>query len=85
MTLEDFEKADAIFIAGQNPGTNHPRMMASLEAANRNGARIVSINPLSEPGLNRFRNPQHFKNPLRALADCFRPWSVPDRSPPPGL
>lgn len=71
VTLEDFEKADAIFIAGQNPGTNHPRMMASLEVAKRNGARIVSINPLSETGLNRFRNPQHFKNPLRALPAAF--------------
>lgn len=73
VTLEDFEKADAIFIAGQNPGTNHPRMMASLEAAKRKGARIVSINPLSEAGLNRFRNPQHFKNPLRALPTAFGP------------
>lgn len=73
VTLEDFEKADAIFIAGQNPGTNHPRMMASLEAAKRRGARIVAINPLSEAGLNRFRNPQHFKNPIRALPAAFGP------------
>lgn len=73
VTLEDFEKAEAIFIAGQNPGTNHPRMLASLEAARRRGARIVAINPLPEPGLNRFRNPQHFKNPLRALSTAFGP------------
>ncbi|HEX3869806.1 MAG TPA: molybdopterin-dependent oxidoreductase, partial [Pirellulales bacterium] len=57
--LSDFEHADAIFIIGQNPGTNHPRMLSSLEDAHRNGAKIVSINPLFETGLMRFKHPQH--------------------------
>jgi molybdopterin-dependent oxidoreductase alpha subunit len=58
VTLEDFEKADAIFIFGQNPGTNHPRMLGELRAAARRGARIVSFNPLRERGLERFADPQ---------------------------
>src|SRR3954453_11661673 len=64
--LEDFDYADAIFIIGQNPGTNHPRMLTSLERAKENGAKIVSINPLPEVGNFRFKNPQDLKNPLRA-------------------
>jgi molybdopterin-dependent oxidoreductase alpha subunit len=62
--LEDFDFADAIFVIGQNPGTNHPRMLTALERAARNGAKIVSINPLRETGMIEFQNPQ---NPL-ALA-----------------
>ncbi|NNF66505.1 MAG: FdhF/YdeP family oxidoreductase, partial [Gammaproteobacteria bacterium] len=58
VTLEDFEHADAIFIAGQNPGSNHPRMLATLQQASRRGAHIVSINPLDETGLQHFKNPQ---------------------------
>jgi molybdopterin-dependent oxidoreductase alpha subunit len=58
VTLEDFEHADAIFIFGQNPGTNHPRMLGELRAASKRGARIVSFNPLRERGLERFANPQ---------------------------
>jgi molybdopterin-dependent oxidoreductase alpha subunit len=65
--LEDFERADAIFVIGQNPGTNHPRMLAALEAAKRRGATIVSVNPLPEVGVERFKNPQDFLNPLKAL------------------
>ena len=56
--LDDFEKADAIFIIGQNPGTNHPRMMTVLQAARRRGAEIVVINPLRERALVSFVNPQ---------------------------
>lgn len=59
VTLEDFEEADAIFIFGQNPGTNHPRMLTELEKASRRGARIVSFNPLREAGLLNFTHPQH--------------------------
>jgi molybdopterin-dependent oxidoreductase alpha subunit len=66
VTLHDFEKAEAIFILGQNPGTNHPRMLTALQAAKRNGCRIVSINPMPEIGTERFVNPQDLKNPLRA-------------------
>ncbi|NCV71384.1 MAG: CbbBc protein, partial [Betaproteobacteria bacterium] len=59
VSLEDFGKADAIFIFGQNPGTNHPRMLTELEKASRRGARIVSFNPLREAGLLNFTHPQH--------------------------
>ncbi|MBF6023788.1 FdhF/YdeP family oxidoreductase [Lysobacter niastensis] len=58
VTLEDFELAEAIFIFGQNPGTNHPRMLAELRDASRRGCRIVAFNPLRERGLERFANPQ---------------------------
>lgn len=57
-TLEDFENADAIFIFGQNPGTNSPRMMSELHAAARRGASIISFNPLREKALVRFASPQ---------------------------
>ena len=56
--LDDFEKADAIFVIGQNPGTNHPRMLSALQAARRRGAEIVAINPLRERGLESFIHPQ---------------------------
>jgi molybdopterin-dependent oxidoreductase alpha subunit len=56
--LEDFDVADAIFVVGQNPGTNHPRMLTTLEAAAKRGAMIVSVNPLAEPGTLRFAHPQ---------------------------
>jgi molybdopterin-dependent oxidoreductase alpha subunit len=59
VTLDDFETADAIFIFGQNPGTNHPRMLGELRAANQRGAKIVSFNPLKERGLERFADPQN--------------------------
>ena len=65
-TLTDFELADMIVIIGQNPGTNHPRMMTSLEHAKRNGAKMIAINPLAEVGLMRVKNPnpQEYRNPL---------------------
>lgn len=56
--LEDFEVADAIFVIGQNPGSNHPRMLSTLEKAARRGCEIVSVNPLREAGLLRFTHPQ---------------------------
>jgi molybdopterin-dependent oxidoreductase alpha subunit len=58
VTLEDFEQCDAIFVFGQNPGTNHPRMLGELRAAAKRGCRIVAVNPLRERGLERFANPQ---------------------------
>ncbi|OBA97321.1 hypothetical protein A5666_04935 [Mycolicibacterium fortuitum] len=58
VTVEDVTKADLILIAGQNPGTNHPRMLSVLEKAKANGAKIVAINPLPEAGLIRFKDPQ---------------------------
>ena len=62
--IEDFSYADSIFIIGQNPGTNHPRMLTELQKAAKNGCKIVSVNPLPETGLIRFKNPQ---NPLSLL------------------
>ena len=56
--LEDFERAGVIFVIGQNPGTNHPRMLSALQAAARKGAKIISVNPLEEPALRRFKHPQ---------------------------
>lgn len=67
VTLEDFYRTDLILILGQNPGTNHPRMMSALERAKRNGAEIVAVNPLPEAGLMAFKNPQDFMHPARAL------------------
>ncbi len=58
VTLDDFELADAIFIVGQNPGTNHPRMLTTLEKAKQRGCTLVAINPLPEVGFLRFANPQ---------------------------
>jgi molybdopterin-dependent oxidoreductase alpha subunit len=57
--LDDFEHADTVLLFGQNPATNHPRMLAELRDAARRGATIVSINPLRERGLERFTSPQH--------------------------
>jgi len=62
--LEDFGRAEVILVIGQNPGTNHPRMMTTLEAAARRGCKIVSVNPLAEVALARFRHPQH---PLESM------------------
>ncbi len=61
VTLEDFQHAEVILIFGQNPGTNHPRMLTSLEKAKKNGAKIITINPLKEIGLVNFKNPQTVK------------------------
>lgn len=58
VSLRDIYDAECIVIAGQNPGTNHPRMLSALEVAKRRGAKIISINPLREAGLVNFRNPQ---------------------------
>lgn len=58
VSLEDLHHADLIIVAGQNPGTNHPRMLSALEQAKSAGAKIISVNPLPEAGLERFKNPQ---------------------------
>jgi molybdopterin-dependent oxidoreductase alpha subunit len=58
VTLDDIHAAKLIVVVGQNPGTNHPRMLTALERAKRAGARILAVNPLPEAGLIRFRNPQ---------------------------
>ncbi|MEU6345449.1 FdhF/YdeP family oxidoreductase [Streptomyces sp. NPDC046977] len=72
--LEDLYRADLIIVAGQNPGTNHPRMLSALEKAKAGGTRIVTVNPLPEAGLQRFKNPQTPKGLAgggTALADLF--------------
>ncbi|WNE95950.1 FdhF/YdeP family oxidoreductase [Streptomyces luomodiensis] len=72
--LEDLYQADLIIVAGQNPGTNHPRMLSALEKAKANGAQIISVNPLPEAGLERFKNPQNARGLAgggTALTDLF--------------
>jgi molybdopterin-dependent oxidoreductase alpha subunit len=72
--LEDLYQAEVIIILGQNPGTNHPRMLTALQKAKANGAVIISINPLPETGLMGFNNPQHLKGWIgrgNALTDLF--------------
>ena len=73
VTLEDFNKAEVIVIMGQNPGTNHPRMLIALEEAKRRGAKIITINPLPEAGLMNFKNPQSLSliNGGTDLSDLF--------------
>jgi len=68
VTLDDFPKAEVILILGQNPGTNHPRMLTALQKARENGCKIVSINPLPEAGLMGFQNPQEFKGAVGITA-----------------
>ncbi|MFK4265075.1 FdhF/YdeP family oxidoreductase [Streptomyces milbemycinicus] len=72
--LDDLHQADLIIVAGQNPGTNHPRMLSALERAKAGGAKIISINPLPEAGLERFKNPQTPRGLVgggTALTDLF--------------
>ena len=64
VTLEDFNSAELIIVVGQNPGTNHPRMLTALRDAKKKGASIISINPLTETGMKKFKHPQ---NPIEML------------------
>lgn len=64
VTLEDIETTDCLLIMGQNPGTNHPRMLTSLEKTVENGGKIISVNPLFETGLRAFSHPQKLKGML---------------------
>src|SRR4249919_3820787 len=79
VTLADFQKAEAIFIFGQNPGSNHPRMLGELREAAKRGCRIVAFNPLRERGLERFANPQDpfemlpGSQGVRIASDYFQP------------
>jgi len=74
VTLEDIHHAELLIVTGQNPGTNHPRMLSALEKCKKNGGKIIAVNPLPEPGLINFINPQ---SPLKIvtggtqLADLF--------------
>lgn len=72
--LEDFPEAEVIIVMGQNPGTNHPRMLSSLAKCKENGGKIISINPLVEAGLVNFKNPQKVDGLIgsgTSLADLF--------------
>lgn len=74
VTLEDFSKASLIYVIGQNPGTNHPRMLSALREAKLAGAKIVAVNPLREAGLVRFKHPQMVGDMVGkgvALADTY--------------
>jgi molybdopterin-dependent oxidoreductase alpha subunit len=76
VTLEDIHEADLLVVVGQNPGTNHPRMLSALEIAKKRGAKIVSINPLPEAGMTRFNDPQTPRGMLglgRELSDLHLP------------
>ncbi|SDR71977.1 formate dehydrogenase major subunit [Nocardioides scoriae] len=76
VSLDDVHHAELIIISGQNPGTNHPRMLSALEIAKQNGAKILAINPLPEAGLFRFDNPQTPRGVSgigTGLADMFLP------------
>ena len=69
VTLDDIHNADTIVVIGQNPGTNHPRMLTALQKAKKAGARIIAVNPLPEAGLMRFAHP---KKPLQLLTGGTR-------------
>ncbi|WP_434448942.1 FdhF/YdeP family oxidoreductase [Lentzea sp. E54] len=74
VSIKDFDLADLIVVIGQNPGTNHPRMLSALEDAKKNGAKIIAVNPLPEAGLMRFKNPQNVAGVVgrgTALCDEF--------------
>ncbi|MFT4307337.1 MAG: FdhF/YdeP family oxidoreductase [Microbacterium sp.] len=74
VSIDDIHDAKLLIVAGQNPGTNHPRMLSALEKAKRGGATIIAVNPLPEAGLMRFENPQTVKGALLGgtpIADRF--------------
>ncbi|NLE78247.1 MAG: FdhF/YdeP family oxidoreductase [Rhodococcus sp.] len=79
VTMDDVHHAELIVLQGQNPGTNHPRMLTALDEAKRNGAKILSINPLREAGLFNFKNPQTPRGvvgPGTDLSDMHLPIAV---------
>lgn len=79
VTLDDLYKAELVMVVGQNPGTNHPRMLSALEKTKKNGGKIIAINPLPEAGLMKFTQPQ---NPIKMLtggiqlSDVFVPIKI---------
>jgi molybdopterin-dependent oxidoreductase alpha subunit len=72
--LDDFEKAELIIVIGQNPGTNHPRMLTALQDAKRRGTKIISINPLREAGLVRFKHPQEVRGVVGSGTEITDLW-----------
>jgi len=76
VTLDDLYGAEVILVVGQNPGTNHPRMLSALEKCKKNGGKVISINPLAETGLVNFKNPQNVSDMLgsgQPIADLHLP------------
>ncbi|TBN06342.1 FdhF/YdeP family oxidoreductase [Hyunsoonleella flava] len=79
VTLDDLYKAELVMVVGQNPATNHPRMLSALEKTKKNGGKIIAINPLPEVGLMKFTDPQ---NPIKMLtggtklSDVFVPITI---------
>ena len=73
VVIQDFDHADCIFVIGQNPGTNHPRMLEPLREAVERGAKVICLNPLKERGLERFQNPQE---KLEMIMDASEPTST---------
>ncbi|MEN1785479.1 MAG: FdhF/YdeP family oxidoreductase [Bacteroidota bacterium] len=79
VTIDDLHSAEVVLVVGQNPGTNHPRMLSALEQCKKNGGKVVSINPLAETGLVQFKNPQKLKALLSggtAIADIHLPIKI---------
>ena len=76
--LEDLYEAEVVIVAGQNPGTNHPRMLSALEKCKNNGGKVISINPLEESGLINFKNPQHLQGWVGStdMADLHLPVKI---------
>ncbi|QNS02604.1 FdhF/YdeP family oxidoreductase [Streptomyces xanthii] len=74
VTLDDIHESDLVFVVGQNPGTNHPRMLTALEETKRNGGRVIAVNTLPEAGLLRFKHPQKARGVIgrgTQIADQF--------------
>ena len=79
VTLNDFENTDLVIILGQNPGSNHPRMLTSLEKCKKNGGKIISINPIPEAGLSAFKNPKKLLKVFgkgTILSDLYLPVTI---------
>ena len=77
--LEDLYEAEVVIVAGQNPGTNHPRMLSALEKCKQSGGKVISINPLKESGLVNFKNPQHLSGWIGSgedIADLHLPVKI---------
>lgn len=77
--LEDLYEAEVVIVAGQNPGTNHPRMLSALEKCKMNGGKVISINPLEEIGLVNFKNPQEIRGWIgggQSMADIHLPVKI---------
>ncbi|MBO0324332.1 FdhF/YdeP family oxidoreductase [Muricauda sp. CAU 1633] len=79
VTLDDLYGAEVVLVVGQNPGTNHPRMLSALEKCKKNGGKVISINPLAETGMVRFKNPQSVSGMLgsgQPIADIHLPVKI---------